>query len=121
MKRGKTIICTSCTFMNILRETEDSKQMTSNEITYSLHLVKEITLKYYVTERSNALILKIFHCVITHIFMAILWTLSFVLVLSVKETYFGNYFYFRNQVVRIGGNFSCGRLIGIKPFLYNRT
>ena len=39
----------SCTLLNILRETEGSKHMTSNEIKYSLHLVKDSILKFYVT------------------------------------------------------------------------
>jgi hypothetical protein len=67
----------------------------------------------------NALILKLYHYIITQSLMAILWTLSFAQFLSVKETYFGNYFYFRNQVVRKGINFFCGWLTDIKPFLYN--
>jgi hypothetical protein len=90
----------SCTLLNILCETEGSKHTTSNETAHSLHLVKENILKFYVTESSNALIFKLYHYVITQSLMAILWTLSFALVLSEKEAYFGNYFYFRNQVVR---------------------
>jgi len=90
----------SCTLLNILCGTEGSKHITSNETAYSLNLLKDNILKLYVTESSNALILRLYHYVITQSLMAILWTLSFALVLSVKETYFGNYFYFRNQVVR---------------------
>ena len=60
--------------------------ITSNETTYSSHLVKECILNFY------ALILKLYHSVITQSLMAILWTLFFALALSVKEIYLGNYF-----------------------------
>jgi L-lactate permease len=49
--------------------------------------------------------------------MAIHWTLFFALVFSVKETYFGIFFYFPNEVVRKGRNFSYGWFIDIKPFI----
>lgn len=48
-KGKRTIICMSCTFFEHIMRNGRLQPMTSNEITYSLHLVKDSILKFYVT------------------------------------------------------------------------
>jgi hypothetical protein len=111
----------SCTLLNTIRKKEGSKHITSNEINVSLLPSK----REYSNVVCHITFVNAFQCLN---FKAIslcydpefndvaLCSSSF----CKENIYFGNYFYFPIQVVRIRINSPCGQLVDITPIcIYN--